>query len=139
MVQACRLACILYFAEIRRSFGIMGVVSTLQIRKLKAFLDMSSETWGGLGLLRMWCLTLGAIESTGPLRVWYIEELKRAIEKLGVEFWDEAEEQLREVLWFEDVHSPMFHDSQSGEGSIRGTGYYFYHHNLKRRRIKRRE
>jgi hypothetical protein len=140
MVQACRLACILYFAEIRRLFGIMHVVSTLQTRKLRAFLERSGETWEDLGLLRAWCLALGAIESTGPLRVWYMDELKRAINGLGIESWDKAEMQLKEVLWFEDVHSPMFHDLHTTEEGRRGgTGYYFYYHNLSRHRLRRRE
>ena len=42
-------------------------------------------------LLRMLCLALGAIESTGPLIIWFVEELKRAMQQLGLESLDEAE------------------------------------------------
>jgi hypothetical protein len=114
MVQAIRLACILYLAEIRRSFGVMGVVSTLQSRKLKSFLEISGE-WEELGLLKAWCLAMGGMESLGPLRVWFVEELQKAIKGLGLESWQEAEGQLREVLWFDDVHSPLFRELHTGE------------------------
>jgi hypothetical protein len=119
MVQAVRLACILYLAEIRRSFGVMGVVSTLQSRKLKPFLEMSGE-WEELGLLRTWCLAMGGMESQGPLRVWFVEELKKATDSFGMESWEEAEGQLREVLWFDDVHSPVFRELHTGEEKSRG-------------------
>jgi hypothetical protein len=97
----------------------MGVVSTLQSRKLKSFLEMSGE-WEELGLLRTWCLAMGGMESQGPLRVWFIDELKKAIEGLGMESWEETEGHLREILWFDDVHSLMFHDLHSGEEASRG-------------------
>jgi hypothetical protein len=114
IAQACRLACILYLAEIRRLLGVIGMTSTLQTRKLRSFLEMSDGKWEGLELLRMWCLALGAIESTGPLRVWFVGEMKRIMEQLGLESLDEAEGELRELLWFDDVHSPLFHDLHSG-------------------------
>ena len=59
--------------------------------EIEKFLEMSGDEWEGLKLLRMLCLALGAIESTGPLIIWFVEELKRAMQQLGLESLDEAE------------------------------------------------
>lgn len=63
---------------------------------------------------------MGGMESQGPLRVWFVEELKKATDSFGMESWEEAEGQLREVLWFDDVHSPVFRELHTGEEKSRG-------------------
>jgi hypothetical protein len=113
-MHAIRLACILFLAEIRRALGIMGVVSTLQVRKLRCFLEMSGP-WEDLSVLRMWCLAMGGMESLpGPLKEWFARELESERTRLGMG-WKNVENILREVLWYDDVHHEMFLDLVDGK------------------------
>ena len=117
VLQACRLASILYLAEIRRLFGVMGIVSEFQTEKLRNILESSADDWNDFGLLKMWCLAMGAMESSGSLRNWYIIVLVKEGEKLGIRGWDEIERQLRGVLWYEHVHTPIFRGLYDGSGN----------------------
>jgi hypothetical protein len=119
MLQACRLGCILYLAEIRCLFGIMGIISTLQTKKLRNFLEASANDWKEFELLKVWCLAMGAMESFGSLRAWYIAELGKASGKLSISSWDDMERQLRGVLWYDQVHTPMFRGLFDGSGANR--------------------
>jgi len=110
ILQAVRVSCILYTAEIRRLFGIMGVFSDLHISKLRSHIENSSFDWRELNILRTWCLAMGAMESRGSERAWFLEELEK--ERVGS--WDEVEGELRGLLWYEDVHTPMFREVYRG-------------------------
>lgn len=112
-MQAVRLACILYTAEIRRMFGIMGVFSDLHTVKLRACIEKTGSDWGELGVLRMWCLAMGGMESRGAERGWFLGELERERERKGS--WEDVEGGLRGVLWFEDVHGVMFGEVWRGD------------------------
>lgn len=67
VLQACRLSCALYLAEIRRLFGINGVISTLQTQKLRHYLQSTIGNWENLGLMKIWCLAMGGSTSKQPL------------------------------------------------------------------------
>jgi hypothetical protein len=86
IVQAVRLSCILYTAEIRRLFGIMGIFSDLHLSKLRTHIENSSPNWGELSILRTWCLAMGAMENRGSKRAWFLGELEK--ERVGS--WEEV-------------------------------------------------
>ncbi|CZR53949.1 uncharacterized protein PAC_03832 [Phialocephala subalpina] len=108
ILQGCRLACALYLAEIRRLFGINGVISTLQTQKLQHYLKSSIGNWDDLGLLRIWCLAMGGMESEGKLREWYAEEVQKDGVKMGWNTLGQLEAQMKGMLWFTEAHSPAF-------------------------------
>jgi len=110
-----RLACILYFAEIRRLFGIMGIVSTTQLQKLQSLLKGNIGSWGELELLRAWALAMGAMESRGAEREWYMVELEASRLRMEIHTWDELRDQFREISWYEDAHTPMFREAVERE------------------------
>jgi hypothetical protein len=125
VLQAVRVSCILFFAEIRRLFGIMGVHSTSQTQKLRSFLlQIPLSAWQNLEILRMWCLAMGGMESTGEERLWFLQELEKWKVKLGLESWGEVLGVLRGVLWYEDVHTVMFWEFCGGVEPVHRSDNY---------------
>lgn len=115
VLEAVRLSCIMYTAEIRRLFGIMGIFCDTHVAKLRTGLSNDPSDWGQLQSLRTWCLAMGAMESRGSDREWFRGELEK--ERRGT--WVEMEEQLQGILWYEDVHTPLFREVHSGsDGAI---------------------
>jgi len=110
ILEAVRLSCILYTAEIRRLFGIMGIFCHTHIAKLRVCLSNNSDDWGELQTLKIWCLAMGAMESRGPERAWFLGELEK--EREGT--WEEMKEQLKGILWYEDVHGTLFEEVYNG-------------------------
>jgi hypothetical protein len=115
VLEAVRLSCIMYTAEIRRLFGIMGIFCDTHVAKLRTCLSNNSADWGDLQLLRVWCLAMGAMESRGDERAWFFAEL----EKERWDSWEEMLEQLKEILWYEDVHTPLLMEVYNGfDGAV---------------------
>jgi hypothetical protein len=91
--EATRLAAILYLAEIRRNFGILPVVSTIQLSKLQSLLSRSSShfslhhppnmthqastsPWTPFPALHLWVIAMGVVESRGAQqRAWFGERM----------------------------------------------------------------
>jgi len=94
ILQASRLACTLFLAELKRMFGINAVNSTLQTQKLRGYLKTSKGHWGELQILRLWCFAIGGIESIGPLRDWYAQELRVEGAMLGLYSWKDVESEV---------------------------------------------
>jgi hypothetical protein len=54
-------------------------------------------------------LAMGGMESTSKeRRTWYIQEMKKSGQSLGLGTWEEVEKELKEVLWFDEAHTPLF-------------------------------
>jgi hypothetical protein len=52
---------------------------------------------------------MGGMESTSKeQRTWYIQEMKKSGQTLGLRTWEDVEKELKEVLWFDEAHSPLF-------------------------------
>jgi hypothetical protein len=107
-VEIMRIGCTLFIAEVRRLFGIMGVLSSIQTAKLRGLLEAQSRGWERMKLLRAWALTMGAMESRGEDRAWFFDELKKEKVGLGIGEWEGLQDGFREILWYEDVHDQMF-------------------------------
>ncbi|PVH77811.1 hypothetical protein DL98DRAFT_656527 [Cadophora sp. DSE1049] len=108
ILQAVRISCLLYTAEIRRLFGINGVAAKLHTQKLKFYLENSPHDWGDLGMLRLWCLAMGGMESEGAERAWFAAEVVREGAEMGYPMWHDLETQMEEMIWFTDAHRPKF-------------------------------
>jgi hypothetical protein len=112
--EILRLGCILFLAEIRRMFGIVGIISSTHTRKLRVLLESQTKSWEELGVLRAWVLAIGAMESTRQNRAWFFGELQTEQTVLGFNTLEELEARFREVLWFDKVHCPMYRELCSG-------------------------
>ncbi|KAH7413156.1 hypothetical protein BKA64DRAFT_346789 [Cadophora sp. MPI-SDFR-AT-0126] len=108
ILQAVRISCLLYTAEIRRLFGINGVAAKLHTQKLKFYLENSKHDWGELGMLRLWCLAMGGMESEGADRAWFAAEIASEGAEMGYPMWHDLETQMEEMVWFTDAHRPKF-------------------------------
>lgn len=109
-----RLGCILYFAEIRRLFGIMGIMHSQHIKNLRSLLEFQADDWGALEILKAWVLTMASMECTGAERKWFYQKLQISRNRLGVNDWQEMERQFKEVLWYGIIHSTIFGEVVSG-------------------------
>ena len=108
--EACRLSCILYLAELRRSFGVMPVWTHAQLAKLHVLFENSSElhTWDGLGVIRLWILALAITEEREEeQRRWWLERLKSASREEGLRSMTEVTDKLRQFMWM-DLHENKF-------------------------------
>lgn len=118
ILQAVRLAATLFLAEIRSAFGLNGMNPVVQTEKLRIHLERSEGNWGELRLLRLWCLAIGGIESEGSLKSWIAREVRGEGAMMGLGSWKEIEEMVREVLWYEECHTPAFVDLGLGALTI---------------------
>jgi hypothetical protein len=107
ILQACRLACALFLAEIKRMFGINAVNSGSQTQKLRTYLANSKGHWGDLQPLRLWCLAMGGVESLESLQVWYEHELREEGANMGLDSWKEVENEVKAILWFDECHTSL--------------------------------
>ena len=112
--DAVRLGCMLYFAEIRRLFGIMGILSKYQTQKLRISLQSQEDDWGALDILKAWVLAMGCIESSGAERAWFFQRLQVSRGRLGIDTWDELQVQFRDILWYGHVHDTTFKEVVDG-------------------------
>ncbi|KAK0127605.1 hypothetical protein ONS96_007131 [Cadophora gregata f. sp. sojae] len=108
ILQSVRISCLLYTAEVRRRFGIDSVVARLPIHNLRFYLQNSTHDWGDLGMLRLWCLAIGGMESEGADRAWFAAEVAREGAELGYPMWHDLETKMEEMIWFTDAHRPKF-------------------------------
>lgn len=109
-----RLGCILFFAEPRRLFGIMGVVSSTQTGKLRGLLKQQRDGWRPFALLKAWVLAMGAMESRSSEREWFFTELTKSKVELGFHTWKDLQGKFQEILWYDEVHTPMFEELCNG-------------------------
>jgi hypothetical protein len=110
-----RLGFILYFSEIQRLFGIMGIMSTRQIKKLQSsIVEQGGDDWGSLEILKAWVLAMACIETKGERREWFLTHLHLSKDRLNIESWGEMERQFKDILWYGDVHSVLFWEALSG-------------------------
>lgn len=103
-----RLGCILFFADIRRLFGILRVACFVKIVKLRPLLEQQKDGWGSFAILRAWVLAMAAIESSGAEQEWFFAELKKSKADLGICTWEDMEDKFREILWYDIVHTRRF-------------------------------
>jgi hypothetical protein len=107
-VDILRLGCTLFIAEVRRLFGIPGVLSSIQTEKLRGLLEVQTHGWEPFALLKTWVLAMGAMESREDDRAWFFAELEKSKTELGVDSWECLQAKFRQILWYDDVHDQIF-------------------------------
>ena len=115
-VDILRLGCILFLAEVRRLFGIMGVRSSLHTRKLRQLLEQNEDSWETTALLKAWVLAMGAMESFKDEREWFVAKLRVLKLELGFDTWEDLQRSLQDILWYDDVHNTLMRELRSGVG-----------------------
>jgi hypothetical protein len=113
-----RLGCILFFADIRRLFGVSSISSSIKTTRLRVLLEQQTEGWEPFAILRAWVLAMAAMESHGADRAWFFAELVKSKTELGICSWEDMQGQFREIMWYNDVHDRMFANVCSGVDSV---------------------
>lgn len=70
---------------------------------------------------------MGGIESSGESREWFADKIRRVGKGSGMEAFEAIEKEAGEVIFFEDVHGPMFRELWEGEHEIRFVGLLHGH------------
>lgn len=105
VLEACRLAGLLYMIPVWRFFGVGPVASaTLQAslhRILREDVRDDARTWGQLWKLQLWVLYVGAMESLGgPSESWFLGQIVSFSAMNGITSWSEGMAAVEGVLWF---------------------------------------
>lgn len=117
-----RLGCILFFSEVRRLFGIMGIMPAHQTKKLRQILEQNEDDWGSIEILKAWVLAMACMESNGEQRQWFFAQLQISREKLGIATWKEMESKFKDILWYGEAHSVVFKEVVTGIEYVAPTG-----------------
>lgn len=108
--ELCRLGALLFFAEIRRKFGVSPVVTTTQIIKLRMLFELDDIIWDDtLERLRLWALVMAGCATTiEDERIWIVQTLAR--NKIPETY--KGQHHLHEVIsnmwWIEQVFSAKY-------------------------------
>jgi hypothetical protein len=104
--SCCRSAAILYLAELRRRSGISPVVADIHVHNPRQSLDDDATKQPGIidPVLRLWLLTVGAIECTGPSDEAYFYK-NLVLIHLALQIISSAKyrELLGKIVWFDAI------------------------------------
>ncbi|KAF2447318.1 hypothetical protein P171DRAFT_249741 [Karstenula rhodostoma CBS 690.94] len=97
---------LLYLAELRRRSGISPVMTTFQVDKLKQSLEIVAHHLDIDPSIRLWVLTVGALESaTLDEQSYFCSQIKQLRADRGIETIAQYQGHLHRVVWFD----PLFH------------------------------
>jgi hypothetical protein len=102
IMESLRLGSLLYLASVWRKYGVSPLRIAVFVQKLVALRSTLSTEWKGLWLLEAWVLTMGAIESHGSERRFFVQELKALASSQSVPATDILRE-AKSVLWIESA------------------------------------
>ena len=108
MQEAVRLGCLLYMAGIKRIFGFISRTPKTISHKIYVVLQRGVEDWAGFEILYLWCLAMGAMESFGEDKRWFLSTLKNELNAHGRATLEEGLDVLRSFIWFEEAHTPLY-------------------------------
>lgn len=74
------------------------------IDQLKNIIALESTAWQAFQELKLWVLTVGAIKARAADRGTFVVEIRKSLEKLGAETWDEATRIMSSFVWLEAVY-----------------------------------
>lgn len=95
---------LLYLAELRRLSGISPVMTTFQVDKLKQSLEVVMQHLIIDPSIRLWILTVGALESaTLDDQSYFRSQIKHLREEKNIETLTQYEEHLHRVVWFNPI------------------------------------
>lgn len=115
MQEASRLGIILFFAEIRRKCGDLGVPTEVQSKKLRAALSRPGwSRWALFEPLILWLLFFGALESEREDRGWFCNSMVLAARNLGVQEWKGVVGAGAGFLWIGDIFKARIKELRGG-------------------------
>jgi len=79
----------------------------VHIEKLIPLLEAQRD-WGGFGVLKLWAVTLAAMQAGEEERKVLVGMLKNLRRELGIRSHAKAEGELRELLWIGEMHGINF-------------------------------
>ncbi|RDW74202.1 hypothetical protein BP5796_07644 [Coleophoma crateriformis] len=106
--EAVRLGYLLYIAGIKRIFGVIGIGSKAHPQKLCSLLKQINMNWEEFGLIRSWCLAMGAMEALGDDKMWFLESLEESLRYQGFETLEQGEQLLRNFGWYDEAHTHLY-------------------------------
>lgn len=108
IVEAVRLMLILWMAEIRRSFGIRPILSTVHVAKLLVLLRMPDLYWGQTLLVKLLILGVVIVEAVEEEDLWWLgREWSVTAKQIGFTVEEEAQNTM-DALWIKSVHRARF-------------------------------
>lgn len=104
MQEVSRLGIILFFAEIRRKCGDLGVPTEVQSKKLRTLLSNPGwSRWALFEPLILWVLFFGALEAERGDRGWFCNSMVLAARNIGIKDWKGVVSAVSGFLWIGDV------------------------------------
>lgn len=102
-----RAAALLYIAELRRRSGISPVITAFQVNKLKDSINAIDDHPALDWIMRLWLLTVGALESMAPAdQRYFCCQIKRLRLEFRIETITQFREHLGQVVWFGVLFEP---------------------------------
>ena len=103
--ESCRLAALLYLATVRRRAGLLPVRTVCQLTKLKTKFENDCVDWTELQNLRLWALTLGAVEASAISdRTWFVDRIAIRMRDLGAVRRDQIDTSLQSLVKCDDIY-----------------------------------
>ncbi|KAL8746750.1 MAG: hypothetical protein Q9190_001268 [Brigantiaea leucoxantha] len=118
--ETCRLSALLYLAEFRRRAGVRPVRTACQTSKLKVALQNYRVDWREFRTLRLFALTLGAIESRARSanRAWFVVSLAGLLADNGLQSKNQIDLALQNLMSCHELFSEsverLCHDVNAG-------------------------
>lgn len=98
--EACRLGSLLFMVSVWRCLGVGPLAADTLLTKLRNVVENSDDGWGELGDLKLWVVSVGAVEALGgPLEAWFLGQLVALCACGGITSWSECMHALSNVLW----------------------------------------
>ena len=81
---------------------------------MQELLQRHGKPWERLEVLHFWVLVMACLQTNeGAQRRWFAGEVRMVGERMGVGGRVEAGEELRRLLWIDDVYGYKLHELQS--------------------------
>jgi len=105
MREAIRLACLVFFAFVKRQFRIRPDGIDHHKNKITTLLLQHPISWFPFLDLRLWVLVIEALAIDSDERVWHVAEILDTMQELGLTAWDEAFEVVKGIIWVDELFS----------------------------------
>ena len=100
---------LLFLDDVKRRFGLHPVISNVHVQKLVCALRSKRKSWGRLGALKLWIITMGLLEATQEMQLrCLVSEWRKTLLEAGNMGQSEAEGIIKGVMWIESIHGKRY-------------------------------